>query len=122
MRPKKVVALTGFSEDRTALLRFVLRVHGREVRVFARPGDVIQRAKRGGVDLLLSGSDPHVAKVKDACGWLPVILLHGLPSAQTTRADRVYTFNDLSMIDMMEAMRMLLARKRGPRPSETRAA
>ena len=119
-RPKKVIVLMGLSENRTGLLRLVLRVHGYNPREYTRVSDVVRRAKSGTVDLVVSGENAAIRKIREKSGYVPTILLSPLEAVQVTDANRVFCLRDLDMFQFMDAVRTLMYRRRGPVPTQAR--
>jgi hypothetical protein len=122
MRPKKVIVLIGLPEHNASPLRLVLRVHGYEVRNSRRVSDVVRSAKRGGVDLVVSAQDAHIRKIREQSGYVPTILLSPLATASVTDANRAFCLPRLDMAELIDAIRILMYRRRGPVPQQARRA
>lgn len=122
MRPKKVIVLIGLPEHDAGLLRLVLRVHGFDVRVYRSVSEIVEQAQRGGVDLVISGINPPIREIREQCGYLPTILLSALTAVRLTDANRVFYLDSLDMGALIQCIRALMYRRRGPVPKEARAA
>ena len=121
MRPKKVIALIGLSEHRTALLRLVLRVRGYDAREYRRVGDVVRRTKRA-VELTVSGDNETLRQIHEKSRSMPTILLSPLETVGITNANYVFCLKALDMFRLMEAVRTLLYRRWRPVPKQAREA
>lgn len=121
MRPKKVIVLTWLPEHDAGLLRLVLRVRGYDVRVYSHVSEVVSKAQAGGVDLVISGNNAPIREIRERCGYVPTILLSPM-TVRVTDANRIFYFDSLDMRALIESIRVLLCRRRGPVPKEARAA
>jgi len=110
----------------------MLETRGYRVIACANGEEALERFKSGGVDLVLTdlimpGLDGIrlVEQVKDIAPEIPVILISGKVRLcdRNTRADVFLPKGTCAPVELLERIRLLLVRKRGPkRSSRTQVA
>jgi len=131
MKPKRTILCVDENEQSLSHRKIILETRGYRVAAFSRGEDAWQRYLDGGIDLVIAemaipGIDgPElVAKIKKASPATPAILIvskirtfdHDSP------ADVFLTKGMYSPADLLERVRLLLMRKRGPRRLHQRPA
>ena len=142
MRPKKVILCVNGNEQDLSVLRFTLSTNGYRV-LSASNGheaiDIFRSAPQ--IDLVLSDANmPQmsgsqlVERLKRVAGHVPMILLGeaqsgapgaarplgGAESAEIHRADAMLTRKNCSTQELLERIKVMSARKRGPRKGAQR--
>src|ERR1700728_647928 len=125
MRPKKTILCVDDNEQALAVRKFLLETRG-GYRVVAacNAKEAMERFHVGGIDLVLSDLVmPHmdgnemVRRLKEIAPEVPMILISG--SVKTfdhgNRADAFLPKGNSNPADMLERIRVMIARKRGPR-------
>ncbi len=125
MRPKKTILCVDDNDQALAVRKFVLEYRGGyRVETASNGTDAVDRFRRGGIDLVLSDLVmPHmdgnemVRRLKEIAPEVPMILISG--SVKTfdhgNRADAFLPKGNSNPADMLERIRVMIARKRGPR-------
>ena len=125
MRPKKTILCVDDNEQVLAVRKFVLEYRGGyKVETAANGNEALERFRRGGIDLVLSDLVmPHmdgnemVRRLKEIAPEVPMILISG--SVKTfdhgNRADAFLPKGSSNPCEMLERIRVMIARKRGPR-------
>ena len=102
----------------------MLETRGYRVLSFTSGGCALERFKQGGVDLVLTslvmaGLDGNrlIEEIKNLSPQTPAILLSGRVRLcdQDTRADVLLSKGMYAPADLLERIRLLLVRKRGPK-------
>ncbi len=130
MRPKKTILCVEANEHVLSVRTFLLETRGYRVlaaRCSEDALDLLGQNLPGSIDLLLSdlllpGVDGNelVRRAKYKHPGLPAILLSGTVNAadRACCADVFLPKKDSSPADMLERIRVLVARKRGPRKTQ----
>ena len=130
MRPKKTILCVEANEHALSVRTFLLQTRGYRVlsaRCSDEALDLLGQNLPGSIDLLLSdlllpGVDGNelVRRAKSKHPGLPAILLSGTVNAadRASCADVFLPKNASSPADMLERIRVLVARKRGPRKAQ----
>ena len=124
MRPRKVILLVDGNEQALSVRKFMLETRG--YRVVEAPGanEALERFAQGGVDLVLSdlllpGMDGNemVRRMKAESPEVPALLVSSTVKdfARAGAADVFLPKGAVSPGEMVERIRMLLVRKRGPK-------
>lgn len=124
MRPKKTILCVDDNDQALAVRKFLLETRGYRV-VAARSGDeAVERFREGGIDLVLGdvvmpGMDGNemVRRMKEIAPEVPTILISGSIRAfeHASRADAFLPKGASTPVEMLERIRIMIARKRGPR-------
>ncbi len=131
MRPKKTILCVDDNEQVLSVRTFLLETRGYRVLSAHTAGDAIEaleRALPGQIDLLLCdllmpGMDGNelVRRAKNLHPELPAMIVSGTVSAfdRAVFADVFLPKGACSPAEMMERIRVLVARKRGPKKQAT---
>lgn len=116
MRPKNQVLVLDRDEDRGGALRFLLEVHGYAARAIATPAEGRKLAE---IELLIAcwpfeAAETHPLKERLGCPLLVIRHDQRNPPAGV-RCDRLLLKGSTSSAEILEAVHILCARKRGPR-------
>jgi two-component system, OmpR family, response regulator CpxR len=124
MRPKKIILCVDDSEQVLAIRKFLLETRGYRV-ITARSGqEALDRFRVGGIDLVLGDlvmpqmdGNEMVRRMKEISPEVPMILISGSVRAfeRANRADAFLPKGASTPFEMLERIRMMIARKRGPR-------
>jgi two-component system, OmpR family, response regulator CpxR len=124
MRPKKVILCVDDNEQVLSVRKFLLETRGYRI-VTARCGEeAIEKFRAGGVDLVLGDlvmpqmdGNEMVRRMKEIAPEVPMILISGSVRAfeRANRADAFLPKGACTPIEMLERIRVMIARKRGPR-------
>jgi DNA-binding response OmpR family regulator len=124
MKPKRTILCVDDNEQTLSHRKIVLETRGYRVASFTRGEAALERFLQGGVDLVIAdmampGLDgPQlIARIKDASPQTPAILISSKVRiySHDSRADVFLTKGMYSPADLLERVRQLLVRKRGPR-------
>jgi CheY-like chemotaxis protein len=124
MRPKKTILCVDGNEQALSVRKFMLETRGYRVLAAMVPAEALELFRQGGVDLVLS--DLHMPsmdgnelarRMKEIAPEVPVLLMSGSVKAfeRATCADCFLPKGACSPLDVLDRVRMMLARKRGPR-------
>jgi two-component system, OmpR family, response regulator CpxR len=124
MRPKKVILCVDDNEQVLSVRKFLLETRGYRV-ISARSGEeAIEKLRLGAIDLVLSDlvmpqmdGNEMVRRMKEIAPEVPMILISGSVRAfeRANRADAFLPKGACSPVEMLERIRVMIARKRGPR-------
>ena len=130
MRPKKVILCVNDNEQELSVLKFMLSTNGYRVVSAATGQEAIGVFKETPVDLVLAEfAMPHmngkqlVERLKGIAGHVPMILL-GDPQVMNSGiqlADALMTKKNCTSQELLERIKVMSARKRGPRKGTQRA-
>ncbi len=124
MKPKRTILCVDPSEPSLSTHKIMLETRGYRVLAYTRPEEALERFHTGGVDLVLStaampGMDGQslVAAVKRLSPHTPAILLCDRSGRYDpeSAADVFLSRGMFAPADLLERVRLLLVRKRGPR-------
>jgi CheY-like chemotaxis protein len=127
MRPKKSILCVDDNEQVLSVRTFLLETRGYRVTAVASPLDALEliaSSLPGAFDLLLSDlmmpqmdGNELVRRAKDLHPGLPALLVSGTVTAydRAGRADVFLPKGASSPAELLERVRILVARKRGPR-------
>jgi len=127
MRPKKVILCVDDNEQILSVRTFLLETRGYRVIALTSPHDAVEAIANslpGSIDLLLSdllmpqmNGDELVRRAKQLHPTLPAMLVSGTVTSydRAGRADAFLPKGACSPAEMLERIRILVARKRGPR-------
>ena len=129
MRPKKVILCVDDNEQELSVLAFMLTTNGYRVLSALSGPEAIGIFSETSVDLVLSdfampqmNGDQLVNRLKQIAGHVPMILL-GDPQKmgdQMHGADALLPKKTCSPHELLERVKIMSARKRGPRKGTTR--
>ncbi len=124
MRPRKVILLVDGNEQAISVRKFMLETRGYRVVTAMNANEAMERFAQGGIDLVLSdlllpGMDGNemVRRMKFESPDVPALLVSGTVK-EFSRADAADAFlpkGAANAVEMIERIRTLLVRKRGPK-------
>jgi len=124
MKPKRTILCVDDNEQSLSHRKIMLETRGYRVASYSRGEDALERFAQGGVDLVIAdmtmpGLDgPQlIAKIKSVAPHTPAILISSKVRIydHDSQADVFLTKGMYSPADLLERVRLLLIRKRGPR-------
>jgi len=122
MRPKKVILCVDDNEQILSVRTFLLETRGYRVIALTSPHDALETIAHslpGSIDLLMPQIDGNelVRRAKQLHPVLPAMIVSGTVTAydRAGRADVFLPKGACSPAEMLERIRILVARKRGPR-------
>ena len=131
MRPKKVILCVDPNEMELSVMKFMLATNGYRVLAAANPDDAIALFGDNPVDLVVANASTSqmdanhlVKRLKLLAGHVPMMLL-GDPQkmdGQIHAADAVVNKKSCSPLELLERVKQMSARKRGPRKGMQRLA
>lgn len=131
MRPKRTILCVDDNEQALSIRKVMLETRGYRVLACTNGQQALEAFRQGGVDLVLSdllmpGLDGAglVDKIKDASPQTPVILFSGKVKAyeKDTRADVFLPKGMYAPVELLERIRILLVKKRGPKRAHSSPA
>jgi CheY-like chemotaxis protein len=132
MKPKRTILCVDDNEQSLSIRKVMLETRGYRVVACTSGEEALERFKKGGVDLVLTdlimpGLDGGrlIEEIKGLSPQTPAILVSGKVKIfdRDTRADVFLPKGMCAPLDLLERIRLLLVRKRGPKraQSHTRA-
>jgi CheY-like chemotaxis protein len=131
MRPKKIILCVDDNEQELSVLKFMLATNGYRVVSANNGPEAIGIFADTAVDLVLSdfampqmNGDQLVSRLKQIAAHVPMILL-GDPQKMGDRlhgADALIAKKNCSPQELLERIKIMSARKRGPRKGTQRMA
>ena len=127
MKPKRTILCVDDNEQSLSIRKVMLETRGYRVIACKSGEEALQRFKEGGVDLVLTdlimpGVDGSklIDEVKTLSPQTPAILLSGKVRIydRDTRADVFLPKGMYTPVDLLERIRLLLVRKRGPKRAQ----
>jgi len=132
MRPKKVILCVDDNEQELSVLKFMLQTNGYKVLAATNGQEAVAAfVSAAQVDLVVADSQmPQMSgsqlleRLKRIAGHVPMILLGEVPagSAEIHSADPLTVRKNCSVQDLLERIKQMSARKRGPRKGAQRMA
>ena len=130
MRPKKVILCVDDNEQELSVLKFMLATNGYRVLSALNGQEAIGIFAESTVDLVLAdfampqmNGDQLVQRLKEIASHIPMILL-GDPQkmgGDMHAADALLAKKNISAQELLERIKIMSARKRGPRKGSVRA-
>jgi len=130
MKPKRTILCVDDNEQSLSIRKVLLETRGYRVLAYGDAQQALERFSKGGVDLVLTdlvmpGVDGSklIRGIKEISPETPAILLSGKVKIyeHETNAD-VFLAKGMDIpADLLERIRVLLIRKRGPKRSSIRA-
>lgn len=126
MRPKKTILCVDDNEQALSIRKVMLETRGYRVIACNSGHAALELFHRGGVDLILTDllmpgldGDTLINKVKDMSPETPAILFSGKIKMydKDLRADLFLPKGMYAPIELLERIRILLIKKRGPKPA-----
>jgi two-component system, OmpR family, response regulator CpxR len=125
MRPKKTILCVDDNEQALAVRKYILETRGGYKVVPARNArEAVEHFRQGGIDLVLSDfvmpqmdGNEMIRRMKEIAPEIPMILISGTVKAfdHTNPADAFLPKASATPIEMLERIRQMIARKRGPK-------
>jgi CheY-like chemotaxis protein len=124
MRPKKVILCVDDSEQSLSIRKFMLETRGYRVLAAKNGRDAIELFQQGGVDLVITDllmpemDGAEVIRVlKELSHETPMILISGKVKLyeKGTRADLFLPKGTYPAAELLERIRVMLIKKRGPK-------
>jgi two-component system response regulator CpxR len=128
MRPKRTILCVDDNEQALSIRKVMLETRGYRVLACSNGQQALEAFKQGGVDLVLSdlqmpGLDGAelVDKIKELSACTPAILFSGKTRfyEKDTRADLFLPKGMYAPIELLERIRLMLVKKRGPKRGPT---
>lgn len=129
MKPKRTILCVDDNEQSLSIRKVMLETRGYRVLACSSGQDALEQFKKGGVDLVLTdlimpGLDGGklIDAVKTLSPETPAILLSGKVRIydRDTRADVFLPKGMYAPAELLERIRLLLVRKRGPKRAQSR--
>src|SRR5271170_282462 len=129
MRPKKTILCVDHNEQALAVREFMLETRGYRVVTALSGQEALEIFRNGGIDLVLSDlvmpqmdGNEMVRRMKDISPEIPTILVSSTVKAfeRANRADAFLPKGACTSVEMLERIRVMIARKRGPRKAIAR--
>ena len=130
MKPKRTILCVDDNEQSLSIRKVLLETRGYRVITCNSGQEALERFKKGGVDLVLTdlimpGVDGTklIDEIKNISPHTPAILLSGTVKIydRDTRADVFLPKGMYAPVELLERIRVLLVRKRGPKRAQPRA-
>jgi two-component system, OmpR family, response regulator CpxR len=124
MKPKRTILCVDDNEQSLSIRKVMLETRGYRVITCSNAPEAVAIFKSGGVDLLLTdlimpGHDGHwlIEEIKNLSPQTPAILFSGKIRIydRDLRADAFLPKGTYAPIELLERIRLLLIRKRGPK-------
>ena len=131
MKPKRTILCVDDNEQTLSHRKIMLETRGYKVASFSRGEEAVERFKQGGIDLVITdmampGLDgPQlIATVKNISPQTPAILISSKVRIydHESQADVFLAKGMYAPADLLERIRLLLVRKRGPKRMQQRAS
>jgi CheY-like chemotaxis protein len=131
MKPKRTILCVDDNEQSLSYRKIMLETRGYRVAGYSRGEDALDRFKQGGIDLVVTdmampGLDgPQlIAAIKVLSPQIPAILISSKARVYDceSQADVFLARGMYAPADLLERIRLLLVRKRGPKRMQERAS
>jgi len=131
MKPKRTILCVDDNEQSLSYRKIMLETRGYRVAAYSRGEEALDRFKQGGIDLVVTdmvmpGLDGPglIAAVKNLSPHTPAILIASKARVydHESQADVFLARGMYAPADLLERVRLLLVRKRGPKRMQERAA
>jgi two-component system, OmpR family, response regulator CpxR len=130
MKPKRTILVVDDNEQSLSIRKVLLETRGYRVLAYSDAQQAITRFTQGGVDLVLTdlimpgvNGSKLIQEVKDISPGTPAILLSGTVKIyeHESSADVFLAKGMYLPADLLERIRLLLVRKRGPKRAHSRS-
>jgi two-component system response regulator CpxR len=124
MRPKKTILCVDDNEQALSVRKFLLETRGYRVVAAYSGEEALEKFREGGVDLVLGDlvmplmdGNEMVRRMKEIAPEVPMILISGSVKTfeRANRADAFLPKGASTPVEMLERIRVMIARKRGPK-------
>jgi two-component system, OmpR family, response regulator CpxR len=129
MKPKRTILCVDDNEQSLSYRKIMLETRGYRVASYTRSEDALERFKKGDIDLVVTdmampGMDgPQlIAAIKGISPHIPTILISSKARVydHDSQADVFLARGMYAPADLLERIRLLLVRKRGPKRLQPR--
>jgi len=129
MKPKRTILCVDDNEQSLSIRKIMLETRGYRVLTCSGGQEALERFKKGGVDLVLTDlvmpdvdGTKLIEEIKALSPQTPAILLSGKVRIydRDTRADVFLPKGMYAPVELLERIRLLLVRKRGPKRAQAR--
>jgi two-component system, OmpR family, response regulator CpxR len=126
MRPKRTILCVDDNEQALSIRKIMLETRGYRIIACTSGNEALEVFQRGGIDLVLSDlvmpdfdGATLVGKIKDISPETPAILFSGKIKVyeKDSRADLFLPKGMYAPVELLERIRILLVKKRGPKKS-----
>ncbi len=130
MKPKRTILCVDDNEQSLSYRKVMLETRGYRVATYSHGEDALARFKQGGIDLVVTdmampGMDGAqlIAAVKTLSPQIPAILISSKARVydHASQADVFLARGMYAPADLLERIRLLLVRKRGPKRAQQRS-
>ena len=124
MRPRKVILCVDDNEQALSVRKFLLETRGYRVITALSSEEALEIFRNGSIDLVLSDllmpqmdGNELVRRMKEITPDVPMILVSGTVKSfdRANRADAFLPKGACTPLEMLERIRIMIARKRGPK-------
>jgi CheY-like chemotaxis protein len=124
MRPKKTILCVDDNEQSLSVRKFLLETRGYRVLTAVTAHEALEVFRTGGVDLVLSDllmpqmdGNEMVRRMKEVSPEVPMMLTSGTVKVfeRANAADAFLPKGACSPVEVLERIRVMIARKRGPK-------
>ncbi|HWR35259.1 MAG TPA: response regulator [Clostridia bacterium] len=124
MKPKRTILCVDDNEQSLSIRKVMLETRGYRVVICSGAEEALEVFQKGGIDLVLTdlvmpGMDGTelIARIKAIAPHIPAILFSGKVKAyeRETLADLFLPKGTYAPVELLERIRLLLVRKRGPK-------
>lgn len=129
MRPRKVILCVDDNEQALSVRKYMLEIRGYRVVTALSAEQGMEAFRSGGIDLVLSDlimpqmdGNEMVRRMKEITPDVPMILVSGTIKAfdRASYADAFLPKGACTPVEMLEKIRVMIARKRGPKKAAPR--
>ncbi len=124
MKPKRTILCVDDNEQSLSYRKIMLETRGYRVAAYSRGEEALERFRQGGIDLVVTdmampglNGPGLIAAVKNLSPHTPAILIASKTRVydQESQADVFLARGMYAPADLLERVRLLLVRKRGPK-------
>jgi CheY-like chemotaxis protein len=127
MKPKRTILCVDDNEQSLSIRKVMLETRGYRVLASTAGPQALEHFKKGGIDLVLfdltmPGPDGSklIEEIKSISPHTPAILLSGKAKMYDSKADVFLPKGMYAPVELLERIRVLLVRKRGPKRTQPR--
>jgi two-component system response regulator CpxR len=129
MRPKKTILCVDDNEQALSVRKFMLETRGYRVLTALGGSEALDVFQGGNIDLVLSDlvmpqmdGNELVRRMKEISPEVPMVLISGSVKSyeRASRADAFLPKGACSPLEVLERIRVMIARKRGPKKAVLR--
>lgn len=129
MRPKKTILCVDDNEQALSVREFLLATRGYRVVTAGSAAEALEIFREGGIDMVLSDllmpqmdGNEMVRRMKDLSPEIPMLLVSGTVKdfARASHADAFLPKGACVPAELLERVRVMIARKRGPKKAQIR--